>query len=155
MYFYCFSERKTAILAKFCHFSAKIAPHVEISIILAGFYVEKTIIFPSFGIRNRRARENIVSWSPFYLNSLTLYFLTERFSQKSASYRQTVTFLQNQFNIVCYLHLLQFYFLWHKLHLLSCLFSHFAKKSNNLDFPERRIPVITLISDVPDPFQRV
>lgn len=35
------------------------------------------------------------------------------------------------------------------------VFSHFAKKSNNLDFPERRIPVITLISDVPDPFQRV
>lgn len=50
-----------AILAKFRHFSAKIAPYVEISIILAGFYVEKTIIFPSFGIRNRRARENIVS----------------------------------------------------------------------------------------------
>jgi hypothetical protein len=36
-----------AILAKFRHFSAKIAPHVEISIILAGFYVEKTIIFPT------------------------------------------------------------------------------------------------------------
>jgi len=50
-----------AILAKFCHFSAEIAPYVEISIILTGFYVEKTIIFPSFGIRNRRARENIVS----------------------------------------------------------------------------------------------
>lgn len=34
-----------AILAEFRRFLAKIAPHVEISIILAGFYVEKTIIF--------------------------------------------------------------------------------------------------------------
>lgn len=34
------------ILAEFRHFSAEIAPHVEISIILGGFYVEKTIIFP-------------------------------------------------------------------------------------------------------------
>ena len=36
-----------AILTKFRHFLAKIAPYVEISIILAGFYVEKTIIFPT------------------------------------------------------------------------------------------------------------
>lgn len=35
-----------AILAKFRHFSAKIAPHVEISIILARFYIEKNIIPP-------------------------------------------------------------------------------------------------------------
>lgn len=34
-----------AILAKSRHFSAEIAPHVEISIILTRFYVEKTIIF--------------------------------------------------------------------------------------------------------------
>ena len=34
-----------AILAEFRRFFAKIAPHVEISIILTGFYVEKTIIF--------------------------------------------------------------------------------------------------------------
>lgn len=34
-----------AILAKFRHFLAKIAPHIEISIILTGFYVEKKIIF--------------------------------------------------------------------------------------------------------------
>lgn len=34
-----------AISVKFRHFHTKIAPHVEISIILAGFYVEKTIIF--------------------------------------------------------------------------------------------------------------
>jgi hypothetical protein len=34
-----------AFLAKFRHFSAKIAPYVEISIILTRFYVEKTIIF--------------------------------------------------------------------------------------------------------------
>ena len=34
-----------AILTKFRHFSAKIAPYVKISIILAEFYVEKTIIF--------------------------------------------------------------------------------------------------------------
>lgn len=50
-----------AILIKFCHFSAKIALYVKISIILTRFYVEKSIIFPSFGIRNRRVRENIVS----------------------------------------------------------------------------------------------
>lgn len=34
-----------AILAKFRGFLVKIAPHVEISIILGGFYVEKTIVF--------------------------------------------------------------------------------------------------------------
>lgn len=34
-----------AILAKFRHFSEENGPHVEISIILAGFYVEKSIIF--------------------------------------------------------------------------------------------------------------
>lgn len=37
-----------AILAEFCHFSAKIAPYVEISIILAGFFVEKNYNFLDF-----------------------------------------------------------------------------------------------------------
>ena len=44
-HFFPTKMKKMAILAKFRHFPAKNAPHVEISIILAGFYVEKTIIF--------------------------------------------------------------------------------------------------------------
>ena len=47
VYFDYHPRRKTAILAEFRHFSEEIAPYVEISIILARFYVEKTIIFPT------------------------------------------------------------------------------------------------------------
>ncbi|WP_290726529.1 hypothetical protein [Fibrobacter sp. UBA2449] len=43
--FFPIKMEKMAILAKFRHFPAKIASHVEISIILTKFYVEKTIIF--------------------------------------------------------------------------------------------------------------
>jgi len=60
-----------AILAKFRHFPTQIAPYVEISIILAGFYVEKSIIFLKMKILTgticvRRYLDSHKEWEKLY-----------------------------------------------------------------------------------------